>query len=507
MRTLPWLALSFAVAAAASLASFDARACGGCMHGEPPPPPPGVTESPTVVTDHRMVLAAQSDVTTLWDQIEYAGDPGDFVWVLPIRGAVSVGVGSNAFVDALDQLTAPKVHSPAIVCNAPPGGGGGGGGGNGCFCFGMSSSDDSAGYAPLGGGGVDGGVDESGVVVTGMETVGPYDVVQIHGKDEGSIVGWLRTNKYVIPTSIEPILTAYVAEGFDFVAVRLHPGKGVQSMRPIRVSWRGATVSLPLRMVAAGVGASVGIKLFVVGSGRWRTKNFPSFVIDPTTLTWDFATESSNYVTERAARAKPFGGSAFALESSVDLRATQIPTTAEDPPPELDAGALDASDSAPDDATPTDGADASEVATDASDAGSTDSAADVATGDDATDSPAIDPRASDVVVAFGSQAHRRVTRLRADLPVSALASDLVLEADESQALVAVDVPVTKYKNELTVCPYGATGLGASGAPASILGAASCGIDGNDHNPLRGALYVALGAIAAAFTRRSIRRRR
>ena len=54
-------------------------------------------------------------------------------------------------------------------------------------------------------------------------------------------------------------------------------------------------------MVAAGTGANVAITLFVIGEGRWEPQNFPTGALDPTKLTWDFITQSSDYATQRLA--------------------------------------------------------------------------------------------------------------------------------------------------------------------------------------------------------------
>ena len=48
-----------------------------------------------------------------------------------------------------------------------------------------------------------------------------------------------------------------------------------------------------------GVGCLVIITFFVVAEGRYKPSNFPSFVLDPSKLVWDFNTESSNYSTLR----------------------------------------------------------------------------------------------------------------------------------------------------------------------------------------------------------------
>ena len=63
-----------------------ADACGGCFHQQVTAG--GETDS-TVVTGHRMVMSISQTQSVLWDQIEYAGDPEEFSWVLPVKpGAV-----------------------------------------------------------------------------------------------------------------------------------------------------------------------------------------------------------------------------------------------------------------------------------------------------------------------------------------------------------------------------------------------------------------------------------
>ena len=425
---------AFVVAGATAWAS-DARACGGCFHGPPITP----TQSPSVVTDHRMVLVLDATATTLYDQVEYAGDPSDFAWVLPVRGPVVVGVGSDTFVNSLDAVTTPVIHAPVPTCpnvssggGAPPsggysGGGSYGGGGGGCGGGGggsLSFDDTPTDYGPTVGddAGFDAGhPEDTGVTVQERSTVGPYDVVQVHGTDEGSIVGWLRTNGYAVPADVEPMLTQYVTEGFDFVAVRLRPDVGVRAMRPIRVTFPGAMTSLPLRMVAAGVGADVGLKLFIVGDGRWHAANFDDFVITAASLTWDFSVQRSDYTVQRQILSDADGGRAFALESSIDIYASSLPP----PPPQPDAGPLDAQ------------ADADADAGDTSDAGAV---------------LDIDATTPDRDVVFGKHDHRRFTRLRADLPSKYLDVDLQVEADTSQTVLLPDMYVTRSTHDDAVCP-------------------------------------------------------
>jgi hypothetical protein len=117
MKLVTSLGMILLSCAAAGLPSRDAYACGGCFHGEPPPnTPPSVTAS--VVTGHRMALSISPQQTVLWDQVQYAGDPKDFAWVLPVGPGAVIEQASDAWFESLEAVTATRVESRVITC--PP---------------------------------------------------------------------------------------------------------------------------------------------------------------------------------------------------------------------------------------------------------------------------------------------------------------------------------------------------------------------------------------------------
>jgi hypothetical protein len=61
-------------------------------------------------------------------------------------------------------------------------------------------------------------------------TVGPYDTVTLSTSTPGALNTWLTTNGYGVDEGTQPIIDAYVAEEFDFIALRLQPGAGVREM-------------------------------------------------------------------------------------------------------------------------------------------------------------------------------------------------------------------------------------------------------------------------------------
>jgi len=294
MRGLKTLLLAFPLALATTVLAdaHDASACGGCLVGQ--------SES-TQVTGHRMILSISNDTTTLWDQIKYTGNPSSFAWVLPIKGQVQIGLSSDALFARLEDLTQVTINSPWINC--PSGGCFGGGGGSG------------------GGGG---GGPSGGVTVIAQEVVGPYETVQLSSSDANALKTWLTDNNYAIPQDISGIIDAYVAEGFDFLALKLVPGEGVDAMRPVRITSPGASPGLPLRMVAAGTGAVTSISLWVIGEGRYEPTNFPTFEIKPEELVWNWDTSSSNYKDLREAGFAAAQGKTWLVEYAGPVHYTHI---------------------------------------------------------------------------------------------------------------------------------------------------------------------------------------
>ncbi len=278
-------------------AAREAQACGGCFH----PPEP----TPTVVTGHRMAFSVSETQTVLWDQFEYQGDPSDFSWVLPVRPTAYVEVADDAWLSSLDAFTSPIVAPPTLNCATATGG---------CACGGMSA-DDSAGSPSAS--------DPGGVQIVRQERVGPYDTVVLQSADPNALRAWLETNNYIVPDEISPVIDAYVSEGYDFLALRLSPGLGVEQMEPVRVITPGGPSILPLRMVAAGVGSMVDIKLFVIAEQRYAMPDLAEVSVKEKDLSVDFSTNQSNYLDVRNEALAQNAGRSYVVPYAHDLPFTQ----------------------------------------------------------------------------------------------------------------------------------------------------------------------------------------
>jgi hypothetical protein len=395
-----------ALAAGAVFYTPDAEACGGCF------PPPG--EQSSVVTDHRMILSVSKAQSTLYDQIRYSGAPSEFAWILPISGEVDVGLSADSLFGGLDNLTSVVVQPPPANCPPYP---------ESCRRHDLEEKGASA-----GGEEPTGALYDAGVSVIKTEVVGPYETVQLHPtseNDTAALTQWLTDHQFSVPDDIKPVIAQYVKEHFNFLALRLVPGKGVSSMRPVRVTTQGANVALPLRMVAAGTGATVGITLWVVAEGRYQPSNFNSFSILDDELTWDWATSTSNFKTVREQKQAADPGKLWEIESSLSVSTQQIQNAAR-----FQGGF-----------SGTAGGDYLEAKDPQTQ--QTKTAAEVQTEDFDT-----------LFAGFGSaDTYRqvRVTRLRADLAHAALATDLTVAASTDQGQLA-RTRQPKHESGQPLCP-------------------------------------------------------
>src|SRR5207244_2854212 len=101
-------------------------------------------------------------------------------------------------------------------------------------CFGGAGGGFSSGAIASTGTGT--GTGGGGVTVISDQVVGPYESVQLSSTDPMALATWLTDHGYAIPTDIQPIIDAYVTDGFDFLALKLVPGQGVDKMQPVRVT-------------------------------------------------------------------------------------------------------------------------------------------------------------------------------------------------------------------------------------------------------------------------------
>jgi hypothetical protein len=471
------LGISVVTSTLAIVGEHQAAACGGCFH---PPRPP--TQTASDITDERMLLAVSPMQSTLYDQIRYAGTPSSFAWVLPIHGTVEVGLSADVLFDSMDAVTATQIIPPTPQnCPSPSGCNQGSG------CAGSFAESASAPGATYETGG------PHSVVVTKQENVGPYATVQLHTTDPSALNTWLTQNGFDIPADATPIIDQYVAEGFDFLAMKLLPNQGVRAMRPVRVTTPGASFTLPLRMAGVGTGVSVGITIWVVSDGRYEPQNFPFYRIEDSALVWDFKTNSSNYTTLRAQQEATLQQKGWEIESSLTLN-QQIITNV------ILSGGQTYVPGYPGSASPSDpSADYLPVGDP------------VAGADGGTIQTAEEVRTADLRALFAGMVAPtvRVTRMRSDIAHAQMTVDLRLQASADQSELSNVRTVTKSMNETCPVYNGCTVVGTgtrAQAEASVSGH-GCAASWQSNRGSTAAFWAIAGMISLTAARVARTRRR
>jgi len=263
MRISLTLALALAIFALPS----DAAACGGCFA------PVG---SVSVVNAHRMALLSAPTGSVLWDQIQYTGSPEDFVWVLPVAGTPTVEVADNGFFEALNQTTTIQMVAPRPPQTFCPG----------SYCYRAAAAADAG--ASRSDASIPVNVYHEGVV-------GPYETATIGSSDSTALVTWLRDHGYEVSADLMPTIDYYVGLHMNFIALRLAPTAGIDRMTPVRVAMPGLALTLPLRMIAAGVTDEVSLELFVFSEARMEAANFGNAEVDRSAVTFDWSSRTFDY--------------------------------------------------------------------------------------------------------------------------------------------------------------------------------------------------------------------
>jgi Uncharacterized protein conserved in bacteria (DUF2330) len=306
--------VAFSALFAAGLFTFgvthDSLACGACIS------PPGES---TVVTGHRMALSISPKQTVLWDQIEYAGAPESFAWVLPVKPGAIIQLSTDAWFDTLDATTTTQILPPRVSCGGDSSFGCGNSFGNSGGATALAAESSSCVFCESEGKG--GGFAPPPVTVVSRGSVGPYSMVTLSTDTPGALNTWLTENGFALDPATQPVVDAYIAEGFDFIALKLLPDKDVRAMKPVRVVQAGANPTLPLRMVAIGTSANVALTLFVISEGRWEAQNFENTIVPSSLVAWDFNDSSSNYSELREKALVRNGGAtwltAFAFQGAL----------------------------------------------------------------------------------------------------------------------------------------------------------------------------------------------
>ncbi|WP_369205373.1 DUF2330 domain-containing protein [Streptomyces sp. PU-14G] len=166
-----------------------------------------------VPADQSRIGVNQETSVVRWDghteqivmRLTVHGDAAEAAWIMPVPHRASVKLGESRLFDELAALTAPRPQDRPYFWPR-----------SGDWPFegtdGAAAPPRASGQAP-------------GVDVVGRQRLGPFDVARLAADDPGALRDWLRDNGFSLPRRVADQLTPYVERNWEYVAVRLAPGK------------------------------------------------------------------------------------------------------------------------------------------------------------------------------------------------------------------------------------------------------------------------------------------
>ena len=202
-------------------------------------------------------------------RIQYAGPAQDFVWLVPVRGEVTVTTSSSTVFERLEIATAPEYWLEINV-------------------EGRCIQDADAGDLP----GIPPGFDPTipPVVPSDRGTVGPYAYVTIPiaaGVDRFVAVDqWLAGQGYAVSQRDRAALAPYLEAGYDLLAFQLRAGMDVGAIRPVSLTYESERPAIPIRLAAASAQPEMGLQVWVIGPSQAVPENYKSLVLNEALIDW-----------------------------------------------------------------------------------------------------------------------------------------------------------------------------------------------------------------------------
>jgi dsDNA-binding SOS-regulon protein len=239
-------------------------------------------------------------------QIQYAGPPTGFSWMLPVPANTDFAISTEALFLRLDQRYTPIFRlNREFEENCP------------ALDFGYQSES-----VPTAESGNRSG--EPQVQVLSREIVGPYDKVVLTADTVGVLTEWLTENGYQVPDRAEEVLSPYLAD-FAFIAIRLTPSEGVDSIKPISLTLSSPAPSIPIIPTSVAAQPDMGILVHLLGSSRAISTNYAHVQINEAVIDWQ--NNAQNYTDVVSQAIDEAGGQAFVTDFAGDHELGDIPFT------------------------------------------------------------------------------------------------------------------------------------------------------------------------------------
>ncbi len=216
--------------------------------------PPGASST----TEVRVAVSSTGARTSRWVSLRVHGNATAFAWVVPVKPSAFVDLTSDAWLESLEDATAPRVVPPDVT-------------------------------PACGTGGVEVDGTLSHVVTTVPDSVATAADVATLGN---TLAGWGIT----VTGDLAPLLDAAGADGDSFVALLYSTASPDVVTRTVRIV-DTSPATIPLALTSAS-SSTVTVTAYAFTTGSVSLGTAPALAVDPTMLLWQ-ADDTSTYVPVR----------------------------------------------------------------------------------------------------------------------------------------------------------------------------------------------------------------
>ncbi|WP_437530487.1 DUF2330 domain-containing protein [Sorangium sp. So ce726] len=215
--------------------------------------------------EQRVAVAAGPERTTLWTSLRFQGASGPVALVVPVPPLAALDTSSDAWFEALEAATAPRVLPPQGV---------------GPYCPGEAGAPNP--FETVG-------------RLAHEATLEPVEVTVL--EDADAVARWAASAGLALSSETAAQLGGL--QGMRFAAARFDAPGGAAVTRTLRIAMGGGEPILPLSLAAAGAG-DVQVTAWLLGDGRGALSGAAPVTLPPASLSWDASAQRSDYAELRA---------------------------------------------------------------------------------------------------------------------------------------------------------------------------------------------------------------
>jgi hypothetical protein len=305
------------VAIGAACLPTDLMAC-GCLHS---PAPLSDDEEFAVSQRAEQILFEvdeSSNTVTAHVYIRYSGSPDRFAWLLPVPSVPDLGLTPEGLFAVLEENTEPTFlrvkqslcPEPRFRC------------GYGCVpAVGESSESGEVMDAISGSEGEFSSEGDDGaepVEVVQQAIVGDYQTIVFSAEEASAAVEWLSDNGFIVNSTMTPFMQPYLDMNMLFVAAKLLPGKGIDGIKPLRITYQGTQPMIPLVLTTPAADPHMTVRVWIAADEYYRLEGETPLEVGADRLSFDIRARS-NYPMVLARLVDEAGGHAFVAEYRGDL--------------------------------------------------------------------------------------------------------------------------------------------------------------------------------------------